>query len=123
MKIKIDENMPDDLVGPLVDLGHDVDTVRQELLTGEPDPVVRRAAKLETRFLITQDVKLVDERVWLADPGAGVMLVRVPNETRRLLIEAVMRAYMSEDSSAWVGRIVVATLTRVRVRPLSGDRS
>ena len=40
MRIKLDENIPRRLVEPLASLGHDVDTVEAERLTGSEDPVV-----------------------------------------------------------------------------------
>ncbi len=46
MKIKLDENLPERLVTGLGELGHDVDTVRAEHLTGRPDDEVREAAFL-----------------------------------------------------------------------------
>ena len=56
MKIKLDENLPDRLVAVLNGLGHSVDTVRTEQLTGRGDPDVWSAAQATQRFLITQDL-------------------------------------------------------------------
>jgi predicted nuclease of predicted toxin-antitoxin system len=53
MRIKLDENIPRRLVEPLASLGHDVDTVEAEGLTGSEDPVVWGAAQRDGRFLIT----------------------------------------------------------------------
>lgn len=44
MKIKLDENLPDRLIPVLTALGHNVDTVRAEDLTGRADPHVWTAA-------------------------------------------------------------------------------
>ena len=52
MKFKLDENMPFDLVRVLSGLGHDVDTVPQEALTGRPDSVVWACAQEAERLLI-----------------------------------------------------------------------
>jgi predicted nuclease of predicted toxin-antitoxin system len=56
VKIKLDENLPDRLVAVLTGLGHKVDTVRTEQLTGRADPDVWSAAQAAQRFLITQDL-------------------------------------------------------------------
>jgi hypothetical protein len=40
MRIKLDENIPVSLVTALDPLGHDVDSVSQEGLTGKQDPDV-----------------------------------------------------------------------------------
>lgn len=55
MRIKLDENLPDRLVPVLTALGHDVDTVHGEQLTGRTDPDVWSAAQSTQRFLVTQD--------------------------------------------------------------------
>ena len=54
MKIKLDENLPDRLVAVLTGLGHNVDTVRTEQLTGGADPDVWRAAQAAQRFPINR---------------------------------------------------------------------
>jgi len=60
MRIKLDENMPRRLVEPLTGLGHDVDTVEEEGLTGAEDPVVWAAAQRERRFVVAQDTQDLD---------------------------------------------------------------
>ena len=123
MKVKLDENVPADLVAALEQLGHEVDTVPQEMLTGRADPVVQRAAQAESRFLVTQDKKFIDERNWLSNPGAGAMLVRIDNENRERLTSAVVNAFATEPVETWYGCIVVVTEARVRVRPLRRKES
>lgn len=63
MKIKLDENLPTDLVAALRTLGHDVEDVHSERLSGRPDPEVWEAAQAEDRLLITQDIRFVDTRM------------------------------------------------------------
>ena len=62
MKIKLDENLPARLVPLLVKLGHQVDTVSDEGLTGKPDSDVWHRVLLEDSFLITQDLDFSDNR-------------------------------------------------------------
>ena len=54
MNIKLDENLPHQLVQLLTDLGQDVDTVPDEHLVGRDDDVVWTAAQTAGRFLVTQ---------------------------------------------------------------------
>ena len=122
MRIKLDENMPGELAALLEELGHEVETVPEEILSGKPDAVIRRVARIEGRFLITQDKKFVDARRWTDDPGAGVMLVRIEDETRLLLIRGVTRAFQTEPIETWAGNIVVVTANKVRVRPLKREK-
>jgi predicted nuclease of predicted toxin-antitoxin system len=50
VKIKLDENLPAGLAKDLQALGHDVDTVREEGLTGRPDQDLWVAARAAERF-------------------------------------------------------------------------
>jgi predicted nuclease of predicted toxin-antitoxin system len=71
VRIKLDENLPDRLVAGLTTLGHDVDTVHGEQLTGRADPDVWSAAQSARRFLITQDLDFSDIRRYTPGTHAG----------------------------------------------------
>jgi hypothetical protein len=45
MRIKLDENLPAELVDDITALGHDADSVESEGLAGQADPVVAVAAR------------------------------------------------------------------------------
>ena len=62
MRVKLDENLPVALANVLIAIGHDVDTVEQEHLTGRPDEAVWQATQAAERFLITQDLDFADTR-------------------------------------------------------------
>jgi predicted nuclease of predicted toxin-antitoxin system len=62
MRIKLDENLPSQLVPVLTELGHDVDTVPSEGITGKDDAVVWQAAQASQRFVITQNLDFSDVR-------------------------------------------------------------
>ncbi len=51
MKIKLDENLPARLIDGLAKLGHDVDSVPLEALSGQPDAKVWDASQEAQRFL------------------------------------------------------------------------
>lgn len=53
MRIKLDENLPAQL---LTELGHDVDTVPSEGIAGKDDAVVWQAAQAGWQFLVTPDL-------------------------------------------------------------------
>jgi hypothetical protein len=80
VKIKLDENLPARLVAVLTGLGHNVDSVRTEQLTGRADPNVWSAAQAAQRFLITQDLDFSDVRRYT--PGTHAGLLCAPDATR-----------------------------------------
>jgi len=116
VKIKLDENLPDRLVAALTGLGHDVDTVRAEHLTGRADPDVWSAAQAAQRFLITQDLDFSDVRCYTPGTHAGLLLVRLTRPGRKALFERVSTVFQTEKAEEWTGCLVVATEQKIRIR-------
>jgi predicted nuclease of predicted toxin-antitoxin system len=79
MKIKLDENLPHALVKLLNTLGHEVDSVPQEGLTGQPDDIIWQTTQQEKRFLITQDLDFSDINKFAPCSHFGLLLVRLRN--------------------------------------------
>jgi len=116
MRIKLDENLPRRLIEPLVLLGHDVDTVEQEGLTGSPDYTVWNAAQSAARFLITQDLDFSDLRRYRPGTHNGLLLVRLAAPGRNALLRRIHQLFLSEDTSRWHGCFIVATERKLRIR-------
>ena len=116
MRIKLDENLPFDLVPILTSLGHDVDTVLQEGIQGSLDVDVWQATQKEERFLITQDLDFSDIRRFLPGTRTGILLIRLRNPTRRALLRRVEWLFKDEDALSWLNCLVVATDHKVRIR-------
>ena len=120
MKIKLDENLPDEIKGILVSLGHDVDTVNDESLVGSIDEAVWAAAQNEGRFLVTQDLDFSDIRKFVPGIHAGILLIRLNEPSRRLLIEKVRSVFEEEDTDGWTG--VFAVLTKHKLRVIRSEK-
>jgi predicted nuclease of predicted toxin-antitoxin system len=116
VNIKLDENLPLALVPPLQGLGHDVDTVPQEQLSGRPDPDIWSAAQAARRLLVTQDLDFSDIRQFAPGTHHGLVLVRLDAPGRLALIERIVEAFRYEDVAAWERAFVVVTDRKVRVR-------
>jgi predicted nuclease of predicted toxin-antitoxin system len=116
MKIKLDENLPDELGSLLAAGHHDVQTIRQELLTGRPDLAVFQAARAEHRVLFTQDLDFSDIRVFRPGTHPGLVLIRLHNPSRRRLIERMKQILSTEAINSWQGSFVVIGDAKLRVR-------
>lgn len=116
MNLKLDENLPASLVGVLSGIGHDVDTVAEEGITGADDDSVWAATQQAGRFLITQDLDFSDLRRFQPGTHKGVLLVRLRIPGADALAAAVEAAFRSEDVSSWSGCFVVLTEHKIRVR-------
>ena len=116
MKIKLDENLPQDLVSILRSLGHDVDTVPAERLQGMDDAAVWNAAQANGRFLITQDLDFSDARRFSPGTHQGLMLLRLHNPSRRALAQRVAAVFGTREALKWEKCMVVVSERKVRVR-------
>lgn len=116
MKLKLDENLPRQLVPILTALGHDVDTVPDEHLAGRDDDAVWAATQAGGRFLVTQDLDFSDARKYSPGTHHGLLLVRLPQPGRRALVERISTLFRTEVVETWEACVVSATPTKVRVR-------
>jgi hypothetical protein len=116
VRIKLDENLPEQLAGALSQLGHDADTVILEDLVGREDDAVWTAAQESSRFLITQDLDFSDIRKFTPGTHAGLLLIRLRVPGRIALVGRIRSLFVTEDVSNWSGCLVVATERKIRVR-------
>lgn len=115
MKIKLDENLPEALVGQLAELGHEPDNVRLENLNGRSDPTVWQAAQTEGRFFITQDLDFSDIRQFAPGTHHGLMLVRLREPGRLALTAKIAEAFTLPEAQTWRGAFVLLTDHKLRV--------
>jgi len=115
MKIKLDENLPAELVDLLSVRQHDVHTVPGEQLTGRNDDAIFPAAFAENRLLITQDLDFSDIRRFKPGTHPGIVLIRLRDPNRRKLIERMKQMLQEENIETWAACFVVIGDIRLRV--------
>jgi len=115
MKVKLDENLPESLVLTLGALGHDVDNVRIEGLSGQPDADIWQAAQTAERFLITQDLDFSDIRKFSPGSHHGLMLVRLRVPGRLALAARIAGLFRDEATESWARCFVLLTDHKLRV--------
>ncbi len=116
MNLKLDENLPSRLVSTLSKMGHDVDTVAEEGITGADDDKVWSATQQAGKFLITQDLDFSDIRRFQPGTHEGILLVRLRDPGADSLASAVEAVFTSEDVASWRRCFVVLTEHKIRVR-------
>jgi predicted nuclease of predicted toxin-antitoxin system len=116
VKVKLDENIPVSLIEALTLLGHDVQTVIGQGLTGRTDREIWTQCQLEDRLLITQDLDFSDSRKFQPGSHAGIVLVRLQNPGRVALFNSLISIFRNHDVQAWKGCFVVLSETKIRIR-------
>lgn len=82
MKLKLDENLPIEILPELRQAGHEADSVYDEGIAGAPDPIVLATAKKEGRVLFTMDKGIGDIRAYRSEEYLGIVLFRPPASGR-----------------------------------------
>lgn len=116
MKLKLDENLPVELVEDIQALGHDAETVYSESLVGFPDAEILSVAKSEGRAVLTMDKGVADVRQYPPDDYAGIVLFRYSKSGRRALLEFIRPNLPRLLDLDLKGRLLVVSETGIRIR-------
>lgn len=116
MKFKLDENFGSRTRQIFLNAGHDVQTVREEALSGSSDQLIYETCRAEQRCLVTLDLDFADVVRFQPVNTSGIAVIRVPRNPTVALLEALIHqmlqalATMSVEGNLWiveVGRIRV----------------
>ena len=115
MKFKLDENLPLELAGDLVRLGHNADTVLKEGLCGADDREVVHAASSSGRILMTLD-KGIASLPRLPQGHTGIVLFRPDQLGRGEVLSFVRMRLATLLAIGLAGRLTVVGPKRIRIR-------
>lgn len=114
MKFKLDENFGTRTQQLFRAAGHDVQTVREEGLQGNPDQKLYEVCCHEQRCMVTLDLDFADVTRFPPQQAAGLAVIRIPKNPTLPLLESLIRQFLltlntvSIDQQLWiieVGRI------------------
>ena len=115
-EIKIDENLPVELVRDLRVLGYDADTVTDEGLRGAADAAVVDAALTADRVLFTLDKGIANLKTYPIQQHAGVVLFRPDTSGRGAVIAFVRQRLREVLEMDLKGRPAIVGPSRIRFR-------
>lgn len=113
---KVDEDLPTDIADLLRAAGYDADTVYAQGHSGQPDDQLWPAVQQEKRMRLTADKGFANAQVYPAGSHAGVVLFRLPRESRAgyiRLVQVLLARVKLEDIA---GAIVVVSPDAIRIR-------
>ncbi len=116
MRVKLDENLPRSVIGPLTDAGHDADTVVGEGLGGATDDAVFVAAQQAGRLLLTLDRGFGDIRRYPPGTHAGVVVLRLAEQSPAAVGAAVRRPVTEHVLDDLAGTVAIVEPERLRIR-------
>jgi len=120
MRAKLDENLPNEAIEVLVRAGWACDTVRDEGLGGADDIDVGGACRAEARVLFTLDLDFADIRAYPPTDYLGIVVLRPPAPSRRLVLQMLARAFPVLASDWAEHRLWIVEPDTVRIRGANG---
>jgi len=115
MKIKLDHNLSPHLAPILEDLGHDVETARDERLEKASDSLLLYETTVEGRILFTLDLGFADVDTYPRDTHSGIVVFEQRKGESVEKVEGRLITFArSRSPKKFEGRTVVVEKTRLR---------
>jgi predicted nuclease of predicted toxin-antitoxin system len=113
---KTDENLPIEVAELLRQAGHDVQTVLDQSLGGEPDPRIAEVCCAEGRALVTLDLDFSDIRTYPPADYPGLIVLRPATQTITNLTRLVSQVIALLATELLAGRLWIVDESQVRIR-------
>lgn len=114
MRFKLDENLDRRLAYLFAAVGHDVETVSGEGLSGRPDQEVFEVAVAEHRILVTLDLDFASPLRFPTSGTMGVVVIRVRRPTLSALEQVIRESMPRFSESALENRLWILEPGRIR---------
>ncbi len=116
MLFKLDENMPEEVANLLRQKGHDVSTVIEQGLGGQPDAKIASICAAERRAILTLDLDFADIRVFPPAGFAGLIVMRPVMQNVAILLQLTERMLSLLETQPVEGCLWVVDSYQVRIR-------
>ena len=116
MKIKIDENLPIDVVDMLSAAGHNVESVYSEGIEGCSDRQLITICKKEQRVLITLDYDFSNIMTYPPEMYKGVIILRVKEQSKIAVLNLLKRILPIISREQICGHLWIVEENKIRVR-------
>ena len=117
MKIKLDENMPDDAAAILKGAGHDTSTVLVQGLGGKSDSEIAASCKKQNRVLITLDADFANLSAYPPEDYPGIIVFRLAHQAKLHILAVLTRLLEPLEKKSPNGHLWIDDESRLRIRP------
>ena len=116
LRHKLDKNLPRRVEPALRALGHDVETVVAEGLSGSSDPAVLAACNSEARVLVTLDLDIADIRAYPPGSHHGIWVLRPARQGFQNVLNLMLAGVRLAATERAEGQLWVVDEFRIRIR-------
>ncbi len=115
IRFKVDEDLPAEVAALLSAAGHAAQTVVQQRLGGASDEELWATVQREQHCLVTADKGIADARLHPPGTHAGIVLLRLPRESRAGYARLTQQLLEGVDPVSIAGAVVVAAPDGIRI--------
>jgi len=115
VRFKVDEDLPGEIAPLLRAGGFDAVSILEEGLGGAPDSQVWEVAQAERRCLLTADTGSANARTIQREEHDGIILLRLPRESRAGYIQLVEGLPSKLDMNSVPGSLVSVSPDAMRI--------
>ncbi len=116
VRVKVDEDLPTDIAHLVRAAGYDADTVYAQGHSGTPDDKLWPLVQQDQRMLLTADKGFANAQAYPPGSHAGVILFRLPRESRAGYIRLAQFLLAQVDLVDIAGAIVIVSPDAIRIR-------
>jgi len=117
MKIKLDENMPEDAATIFPCAAYQVFTVLDQGLGGKADREIAAACRVENEVLITLDNDFANIGAYPPEDYAGIIVLRLANQSKPHVLSILARLLDTLGQKSPSGHLWIVEEYRLRIRP------
>jgi predicted nuclease of predicted toxin-antitoxin system len=121
LRLKVDENLPFELVLLLRAAGMDVCHALDQQLGGKPDREVARICATETRALVTLDLDFADVRKFPPGRYPGILVLRLRRQDTESVLSVFRRLLPTLTVERVAGTLWIIDEVGVRVRSVQEE--
>lgn len=116
MRSKIDENLPVEIAGSLLDKGHDAKTVSDQRLKGVDDLALMTLCKEEGRVLVTLDTDFSNIGAYPPAEYNGIIVLRVSSQGKNHVVKVFNRVLSAIGVEPLDQRLWIVEENIIRIR-------
>ncbi len=116
MRLKLDENLPDELAELFIEAGHDALTVRGQRMSGTTDEAIATICQNEGRAIVTMDMDFADIRTYPPQLYPGILVFRLESQAREHLLRVAASLLPTLPEHALAGKLWIVEESRIRIR-------
>jgi predicted nuclease of predicted toxin-antitoxin system len=116
VRLKVDENLPQEVAQLLCENGHDAASVFDQTLSGEKDPTVFEVCRDEDRVLVSLDLDFANIQAYPPAATAGIVVLRLVRQDKPRVLQVIKKLIPALTENAVSQKLWIVEEDRIRIR-------